>query len=113
MSVEQGTRLRNGKIIDSAAEISLTNPSVMAEANSVDTDSNKNNDVSCQLAEIKENFERKISDLRSEFSQLRDLMMTVLKKSDNDSQNANTQGPSKQPKVWLDMHFIGSLIKSH
>ena len=28
-------------------------------------------------------------------------MMAVLKKSDNDSQNANAQGPSKQPKVGL------------
>ena len=68
---------------------------MMAEANSLDTDSSENNGVSSQLAEIKENFERKISDLQSEYSQLKDLMMAVLKKSDNDSQNANTQGPSK------------------
>ena len=101
MSVEQGILLRNVKIVDSAAEASLTNPFMMAEANSVDRHSSKNIDVSSYFVKFRENYERKITDLQSEFSQLRDLMMAVLKKSDNDSQNANTQGPSKQPKVGL------------
>ena len=54
MSVEQGIRLRNGKINDSTAEASLTTFSTMAEANSVDTDSSENNDASSHFAEIRE-----------------------------------------------------------
>ena len=84
MSVEQGIRLRNGKIIDSTAEASLTTFSTMAEANSVDTDSSEINDASSHFAEFRENYGRKISDLQSKFSLLKDLMMAVLKKSDND-----------------------------
>ena len=74
MSVEQGTKLRNGNIIESVVETHLTNPSRMAETNSVDNDSSENNDVSSQLAEIGGNYERKINDLQSYFSQLKDLM---------------------------------------
>ena len=62
---------------------------MMVEANSVDTYSSENNDVSSQLAEIRENYE-KISYLQSECSQL----MATLTKSDNDSHNSNVQGPS-------------------
>ena len=59
---------------------------MIAEANSLDT--SENNDVSSQLAEI---------------SQLKDLMTAVRKKPDNNSPDANTQGPSKQPKFGLDI----------
>ena len=54
MRVEQGIRLRNQKIIDSTAEAYLTTSSTMAEANSVDTDSNENNDAASHFAEIRE-----------------------------------------------------------
>ena len=73
------------------------------EANSVDTDHSENNDASSQLAEIRGNYERKISGLQSEFSQLKDLMMATLKKSDDDSHKINVQGLSKQPKVGLEI----------
>ena len=38
MSVERGTRLRNGKIIDRTFETPATNSLMMTKANSVDTD---------------------------------------------------------------------------
>ena len=51
MSVERGTRLRNGKIIDPTSETSITSPLMMAAANSVDTDPSENSHVSSQLRE--------------------------------------------------------------
>ena len=59
MSVEQGKKLRNSKIIESVIETPLASPSRTAGTNSVDHDSSENNDVSSQLAEISENYERK------------------------------------------------------
>ena len=103
MSVEGRTRLRNGKIIDPTSETPIATSLMMAEANSVNTDTSENNDVSSQLVENRESYERKISDLQAEYSQLKDLMMAILKKSDNDSYNTNVQGPSKQPKFGHDI----------
>ena len=76
---------------------------MVAEANSVDTGPSKNNDVSSQLTENRETYDRKISDMQSDFSQLKGLMIAILKNSDDDSHNTNVQRPSKQPKVGLDM----------
>ena len=84
---------------------------MMAEANSVDTESSENNDVSSQLSEIRENYEKKVSDMQSEFSQLRDLMMAVLQKSDNENQNTSTQGPSMQPRWGLALGFSSNFRK--
>ena len=103
MSVEQGSRPRNGKIIDPTSQTPTTAFLIVAEANSVDTGPSKNNDVSSQRTENRENYERRTSDSQSDFSQLKDSMMALLKKSDDNSHRTNVQGPSKQPKVGLDM----------
>ena len=58
MSLEQGTQLRNGKIISSTPEdISPNNGK--AESNVTDSDTNDNSDISSQLTEMKENYEKK------------------------------------------------------
>ena len=64
----------------------------MAEPNPNDSDTNDSSDISSQLSEMKENYERKINELHSQFGQLKDLMMPVIKKTSNDSQ------PSSSPK---------------
>ena len=56
MIIEQGTKLRNAKVIDSTTEATLANSFIMAEANSVDTVSTENTDISSELAEIRENY---------------------------------------------------------
>ena len=104
MSQEQETKLRNGRILESTSENNPIEPSTMTEGNSADVESIENSDVSSQLTEIRENYEKRINDLQSDFSQLKDLMMAVLKKSNSDSQDDNSQGSSKQPKQGLDIH---------
>ena len=52
----------------------------MAQANSNDSDTNDNSDISSQLSEIKESYERRTSELHHEFSQLKDLMMAIVNK---------------------------------
>ena len=104
MSQEQGTKLRNGKILESTSENNPIEPSTMTESNSAEVESIRNSDVSSELTEIRENYKKRIKDLQSEFSQLNDLMMAILKKSNSDSQDDNSQGSSKQPKQGLDIH---------
>ena len=58
----------------------------MAESTTTDSDSNDNPDISSQLTEIKENYERKINKVQTEFSQLKDLMMAIIKKSSEGSE---------------------------
>ena len=103
MCLEQGTKHRNGKLIDSSFEESAPANLVMAESTSNDSDTNESSDISTQLSEMKENYERKISELQSEFSQLKDLIMAVISKSKNDSPSTGMQGLSKWPQVWSDM----------
>ena len=74
----------------------------MAVSNTVDSDTNDSSDISSQLFEMKENYERKISELQSEFSQLKDLMMAVISKLNNDSPSTSSQGLSKRPRVGSD-----------
>ena len=81
MSLEQGHLLRNGKIISSTPEENIPLNNVMAESNVTDSDTNDNSDISSQLTEMKENYEKKINDLHSEFSQLKDLMLAIINKS--------------------------------
>ena len=102
MSLSQGTVLRNGKIIDSQSEVNYTEDLNMAQSNSDDSDTNDSSDISSQLTEMKENYERKINEIHSEFSQLKDLMMAVIDKTNNDSQPSSSQGPSKQLQVGRD-----------
>ena len=73
----------------------------MNEQNIVDSDANDNSDIPSQLTEIKENYE--INELKSVFSQLKDLMMAVISKTNEDSPTCSSQGTSKQPRSRLDM----------
>ena len=102
MSLEQGTKLRNGKVIDSPPEDNTSTQSVMIEPNIGDSDSNDNSDISSQLTEIKENYERKISDPQPEFGQLKDLLMAIIDKADEVSPTSSSQGTSKPPRSRLD-----------
>ena len=102
MSLEQGTRLRNGKIVDPSSEENTPENSAMAELNSNDSDTYESSDISSQLSEMKENYERKINELQSELCQLKDLMMAVINKTNSDSPSTSAQGPSKQPQLGRD-----------
>ena len=70
----------------------------MAQANSNDSDTNDNSDISSQLSEIKESYERRISELHHEFSQLKDLMMAIVNKSNAEVQPSSSKSPSKPPQ---------------
>ena len=100
MSSEQGATLRSGRIIENSVEANPSTPSVMAEVNHTDSDSVDNSDISSQLCEMKLNYERKIVELKSEFSQLKDLMMTVIKKSNDDNPSSSSQGLSKRAATF-------------
>ena len=69
MSSEQGTLLRNGKIISLMSEENTSSSNVMAESSITDSEINDGSDISSQLSEMKENYERKIGELQSEFSE--------------------------------------------
>ena len=67
MSIEQGTKLRNGKIIDFSPETNTVIHSARTDSNPADSDRNNNSDISFQLTEIRENYE-KINDLQADFT---------------------------------------------
>ena len=90
MSLEQGTKLRNGKVIDSLPEENTSTNLVMAQSNSNDSDTNDISDISSQLTEMQENYEKKISEIHSEFSQLEDLMMAVIRKSNEETPSTSS-----------------------
>ena len=79
MSVEQGIKLRHGRVIDFSVEGDTSTDLVMTESNTTDSDINDNSDIFSQLTEMKEIYERKINELHSEFSQLKNLMMAVIR----------------------------------
>ena len=54
MSLAQGTKLRNGKVLEITKENPPTNPSTMTEVNSADTESIINSDGFSQLVENRE-----------------------------------------------------------
>ena len=95
MNPDQGTELRSGRVINSSSEPSSPTDPDMAQANSNDSDTNENSDISSQLSEIKESYERRINELHQEFSQLKDLMMAIVSKNSNESQPSSSKGPSK------------------
>ena len=95
MNPDQGTELRSGRVINSSSETSSPVDPDMAQANSNDSDTNDNSDISSQLSEIKESYERRINELHQEFSQLKDLMMAIVSKNNNESQLSSSKGPSK------------------
>ena len=78
----------------------------MAESNSNDPDINEASDISSRLSEMKENYEQRINELQTEFSQLNDLMMTVINKFNNEEPSTSAQGFSKQPQVGRDTQLV-------
>ena len=92
MNPDQGTELRNGKIINSSSETPSPADPDMAQTSYNDSDTNENSDISSQLSEIRENYERKINELQSE---LKDLMMAVISKTDGENRPSSSKGPSK------------------
>ena len=95
MSQNQGTVLRNGKIIDSSSDTTPPEDLNMAQTNPNDSDTNDDFDISSQLSQTKESYERRINELHQEFSQLKDLMMAIVNKSNSESQPSSSKGPSK------------------
>ena len=76
----------------------------MAQSSANDSDNNETSDISSQLSEIRESYERKINELQNEFSQLKDLMMAVISKTDSENRPSTSKGPSKPAHtVGLDM----------
>ena len=102
MSLSQVKVLRNCKIIELPLEMNAPEESNLAQSNSNASDTNDSSDISSQLSEMKENYERKINELHLGFSQLKDLMMAVIDKTNNDSQPSSSQGPSKPPQPGRD-----------
>ena len=113
MNPDQGTELRSGRVINSSSETSSPTDPDMAQANSNDSDTNDNSDISSQLSEIKESYERRINELHQEFSQLKDLMMAIVSKNNNESQPSSSKGPSKPTQQQgFDNHKPGDIISA-
>ena len=104
MKSDQGTELRSGRIISSSLETPVPTDPDMAQSSANDSDNNETSDISSQLSEIRESYERKINELQNEFSQLKDLMMAVISKTDSENRPSTSKGPSKPAHtVGLDM----------
>ena len=104
MNPDLGTELRSGRIISSSLETPVPTDPDMAQSSANDSDSNETSDISSQLSEIKESYERKINELQNEFSQLKDLMMAVISKTDTENRQSTSKGPSKPTHtIGLDM----------
>ena len=95
MNPDLGTELRSGRVISSSSETPIQTDPDMAQSSANDSDSNEVSDISSQLSEIKESYERKINELQNEFSQLKDLMMAVISKTDTENRQSTSKGPSK------------------
>ena len=107
MNPDLGTELRSGRIISSSLETPVPTDPDMAQSSANDSDSNVTSDISSQLSEIKESYERKINELQNEFSQLKDLMMAVISKADTENRQSTSKGPSKPAHtVGLDTVFL-------
>ena len=113
MNPDLGTELRSGRIISSSLETPVPTDPDMAQSSANDSDSNETSDISSQLSEIKESYERKINELQNEFSQLKDLMMAVISKADTENRQSTSKGPSKPAHtVGLDKVTIRFFPKS-
>ena len=95
MNPDQGTELRSGRVINSSPETSSPIDPDMAQSYANDFDNNEASDISSQLSEIRENYEKKINELQSEFSQLKNLLMAVISKSDENNLPSSSQSSSK------------------
>ena len=84
------------------SEENTSSSNAMAESSITDSGVNDGSDISSQLSEMKENYERKIGELQSEFSKLKDLTMVIINKSNNDIPSTSSQGLSKRPQVRQD-----------
>ena len=110
MNPDLGTELRSGRIISSSLETPVPTDPDMAQSSANDSDSNETSDISSQLSEIKESYERKINELQNEFSQLKDLMMAVISKTDTENRRSTSKGPSKPTHtVGLDSSVLKTL----
>ena len=106
MNPDLGTELRSGRIISSSLETPVPTDPDMAQSSANDSDSNETSDISSQLSEIKESYERKINELQNEFSQLKDLMMAVISETDTENRQSTSKGPSKPTHtVGLDIKY--------
>ena len=109
MNPDQGTELRSGRVINSSSETSSPIDPDMARSSANDSDNNEASDISSQLSEIRENYEKKINELQSEFSQLKNLLMAVISKSDENNLPSSSQSSSKPAHtVGLDIWFSQS-----
>ena len=111
MSIKQGTKLRNGKIIDFPPKTNTVIYSAMTDSNIADSDFNDNSDISSQLTEIRENYEKEINELQAEFSHPKDLMMAIINKPNEDGPPSSSQGSSKQSRSRLDR--VTGVIETH
>ena len=73
----------------------------MTEANIAENESTRESSVTSQVAETKDSYERKFSELQSEIEQLKCLMIAMMEKSNNTSANLAGQGSSKRPLTWV------------
>ena len=113
MNPDLGTELRSGRIISSSLETPVPTDPDMAQSSANDSDSNETSDISSQLSEIKESYERKINELQNEFSQLKDLMMAVISKTDTENRQSTSKGPSKPTHtVGLDSALQSCRVRS-
>ena len=113
MNPDLGTELRSGRVISSSLETPVQTDPDMAQSSANDSDSNEVSDISSQLSEIKESYERKINELQNEFSQLKDLMMAVISKTDTENRQSTSKGPSKPAHtVGLD-NIITTALYQH
>ena len=104
MNPDQGTELRSGRVIHSSSGTSSPIDPDMAQSSANDSDNNETSDISSQLSEIRENYEKKINELQSEFSQLKNLLMAVISKNDENNLPSTSQSSSKPThRVGLDM----------
>ena len=116
MNPDLGTELRSGRVISSSSETPVQTDPDMAQSSANDSDSNEVSDISSQLSEIKESYERKINELQNEFSQLKDLMMAVISKTDIENRQSTSKGPSKPThtvgfdKSIIQKSFVESLV---
>ena len=79
----------------------------MAQSSANDSDNNEASDISSQLSEIRENYEKKINELQSELSQLKNLLMAVISKSDENNLPSSSQSSSKPAHiVGLDKRIL-------
>ena len=110
MNPDLGTELRSGRVISSLSETHVQTDPDMAQSSANDSDSNEVSDISSQLSEIKESYERKINELQNEFSQLKDLMMAVISKTNTENRQSTSKGPSKPTHTGgLDTRYKGYL----